>query len=80
MDEFNYRLLLSHRYETTANTMDMLMYFLAAHPDVQEKVFSEIEEKLGKERLTYDNVRTLHYLGNCLEETGRMHSQVCCVS
>ena len=54
----------------------MLMYFLAAHPHIQDKVVEEIRDELGDERLTYDNVRNLRYLGNCLEETGRMHTQV----
>lgn len=62
-------------YETSANTFDMLMYFLAAHPDVQDKVFQEIDAHVGEERVTYDNVRQLDYLENCLAETGRMHTQ-----
>ena len=67
---------LCFRYETSANTFNMLMYFLAAHPHIQDKVVEEIRDELGDERLTYDNVRNLRYLGNCLEETGRMHTQV----
>ena len=34
-------------------------YFLATHPDVQEKVYKEVKEKLGKEDLDHTNMGDL---------------------
>ena len=34
-------------YDTTANALSWLMYILACNPDIQEKVYDEIQEKIG---------------------------------
>ena len=36
-------------FETTASTMSMVMYLLTVYPDVQQRVFDEIQEHLDDE-------------------------------
>jgi len=37
--------------ETTSNTLSWSFYLLSKHPEVQKKLFQEIEEVIGTSRL-----------------------------
>ena len=37
-------------------------YFLASHPDVQEKVYEELVEVLDKEDVTHESIASLVYV------------------
>ncbi|CAE1295567.1 Cytochrome P450 3A12,Cytochrome P450 3A4,Cytochrome P450 3A40,Cytochrome P450 3A11,Cytochrome P450 3A27,Lithocholate 6-beta-hydroxylase,Cytochrome P450 3A7,Cytochrome P450 3A19,Cytochrome P450 3A21,Cytochrome P450 3A13,Thromboxane-A synthase [Acanthosepion pharaonis] len=60
-------------FETTAGTLSYFAYSMAMNPDVQEKLYQEIKEKLGQEFPNYDNVQNLSYLEMCMDETLRMY-------
>ncbi|CAE1256596.1 CYP3A [Acanthosepion pharaonis] len=60
-------------FETTASTLSFFAHSIAMNPDVQEKLYQEIKEKLGQESPNYDNVQKLTYLDMCLDETLRMY-------
>nr|KAG5709741.1 hypothetical protein BaRGS_027766 [Batillaria attramentaria] len=63
-------------YETTATTLQYLTYNLAMHPDVQERVVREIQQQLGDEKPTYENVGKLKYLEHAIYETLRVFPPV----
>ncbi|PVD38385.1 hypothetical protein C0Q70_00999 [Pomacea canaliculata] len=60
-------------YETTASTLQYMAYCLALHPEVQEKIVSEIKEQLGDEVPTHEGVTKLKYLDSVIHETLRMY-------
>ncbi|CAE1295561.1 unnamed protein product [Acanthosepion pharaonis] len=60
-------------FQTTASTLSYFAHSIAMNPDVQEKLYQEIEEKLGQESPNYDNVQKLIYLDMCMAETLRMY-------
>jgi len=62
-------------YETTATTMQFLSYHLATHPDLQEKLRSEINEVLEQHggKITYESIRDMKYLEMCMNETLRFY-------
>lgn len=61
-------------FETTANAMQFLAYFLAWNPDCQEKAYREIREAKTQHggEITYDCLKSLRYLNNCFEEALRL--------
>jgi cytochrome P450 family 3 subfamily A len=61
-------------FETTANTLSLLAYSLATHPECQEKLIKEIDE-VTKENaeIDYDVVNKMTYLDMCLSETLRLY-------
>ncbi|XP_062611389.1 cytochrome P450 3A24-like, partial [Saccostrea cucullata] len=60
-------------YETTASTLSFLVYLLAVHPDIQQRVYNEIVSELGDEEPGYDNIGKLQYMEMCINETMRMY-------
>ncbi|XP_067675608.1 cytochrome P450 3A29-like [Haliotis asinina] len=60
-------------YETTASALTFISYNLAMYPDVQEKTFREIKEKLGNEDPNYENIGKLKHLDNVITETLRLY-------
>ncbi|XP_070208336.1 cytochrome P450 3A24-like [Littorina saxatilis] len=67
-------------YETTSTTLQYLAYNLAMHPDVQDKVVMEIEQQLGEEDPSYENVAKLKYMEQTINETLRLFPPVTTVS
>ncbi|XP_007939353.1 cytochrome P450 3A8-like [Orycteropus afer afer] len=60
-------------YETTSTTLSFLMYLLATHPDIQQKLQKEIDEALpNKAPPTYDTVVQMEYLDMVVNETLRL--------
>lgn len=69
----NSMVFMTAGYDTTAITLSWLAFELALNPDVQDKLIAEIDEKVGKERPTYDNAFKLEYLDMVVSESLRMH-------
>nr|XP_023029787.1 probable cytochrome P450 6a23 [Leptinotarsa decemlineata] len=62
-------------FETSSTTMTFALYQLATHPEIQEKVRSEINSVLEKHnnQITYDALNELKYMGKVIDETLRMY-------
>ena len=63
-------------YDTTATTLAFVLYELAKNPDIQERLRAEIEEVTNgdlEKEWTYDNLQTLTYLDQVINETLRLH-------
>ncbi|KAL8597011.1 hypothetical protein ACOMHN_050110 [Nucella lapillus] len=60
-------------YETTAATLQYMSYNLAMHPEVQQRIVTEMQQQLGEETPTYENVTKLKYMEQTIHETLRMH-------
>lgn len=58
--------------ETVSSSLCVLMSDIAHYQDVQEKLYAEIDEKIGNEVLDYDNVYALEYLDAFVHESLRM--------
>lgn len=63
-------------YETTSTCLAYSSYLLAAHPEVQERLFDEISNKIGDEDATYDIVMKLPYLDAVFKEVLRLKPPV----
>ncbi|XP_066257183.1 probable cytochrome P450 6a14 [Euwallacea similis] len=64
-------------FETTSSTISFLMYELAIHQDIQEKVRKEILKVLAEVpdgHLTYDHLQKMNYCDKVIQETLRRHS------
>ena len=66
-------LFFSAGYETTATTLHYLAYLLAIHPEIQDKVHTEIDDVVGKNDPTYEMMNKLSYLEMCINETLRLY-------
>lgn len=63
-------------YETTAAALNFTTYLLACNPEVQSKLQREIDDCLGDEKPTYDNVSSLSYLDMILSESMRVYPPI----
>lgn len=56
-------------FESSSSTMSFLMFELAKHQEIQQKVYDEITEVIQKHggQLTYEAVSDMKYLGQCLD-------------
>ncbi|CAD7683937.1 unnamed protein product [Nyctereutes procyonoides] len=62
-------------YETTSSCLSFLMYELATHPDVQQKLQEEIDATFpNKAAPTYEALVQMEYLDMVLNETLRLYS------
>lgn len=59
-------------YETVATALSFTLFLLATHPEICQKVQMEIDEKIGNDAPTYDNVQGLTYLDMCINESLRL--------
>uniref|UniRef100_A0A8C5YAY4 Cytochrome P450 3A n=1 Tax=Microcebus murinus TaxID=30608 RepID=A0A8C5YAY4_MICMU len=60
-------------YETTSTALSFIMYALATHPDVQQKLQEEIDAALpNKAPATYDALIQMEYLDMVVNETLRL--------
>ncbi|XP_070341489.1 cytochrome P450 3A12-like [Equus asinus] len=60
-------------YETTSTSLSFLMYLLATHPDVQQKLQDEIDVTFPNKALpTYDTLLQMEYLDMVLNESLRL--------
>ena len=59
-------------YETTTYSLAWLLYLVARHPDVQERLRDEVDTVLGDRVPTADDLATLPYLRQVVDETLRV--------
>uniref|UniRef100_A0A914CD05 Cytochrome P450 n=1 Tax=Acrobeloides nanus TaxID=290746 RepID=A0A914CD05_9BILA len=61
-------------YETTAFTLQMVIYIISKIPEIQEKMRDEIMEVIGdKTEIDYDDITKLKYINQVVQETLRMY-------
>lgn len=60
-------------HETTANLLNWMLYVIAQHPPVQNKLFAEIDSQLGGRDPNVENIRELPYLRQVVRETLRLY-------
>lgn len=73
--------LISAGHDTTAFFLSYMVYLLAAHPEIQEKLYAHLEEKLGdKEEVTADDCTELKYMQHVMMETLRFYAIIPCVT
>ena len=60
-------------FDTTSTTLSIVVHALVHHPEVQEKVRKEIEEVIGDEEITAENLKDLKYTENVIHESLRKY-------
>ncbi|XP_058536718.1 cytochrome P450 3A6-like [Ochotona princeps] len=61
-------------YETTSNALSFIMYLLATHSDVQQKLQQEVDSAFSNQALvTYDAIMQMEYLDMVVNETLRLY-------
>ncbi|XP_014278878.1 cytochrome P450 4C1 [Halyomorpha halys] len=73
-DEVNTFMFAGH--DTVSSALSFVIYTLAVHQDVQEKVYAEIIEKLHHSNPTYQALMNLKYLERVIKETMRLYPSV----
>ena len=58
-------------FHTTGNLLTWGFYFLATHQDLQEKLYKEIKDVLGKDDVDHTNINDLVYMRQVIDETLR---------
>ncbi|KAL3862090.1 hypothetical protein ACJMK2_008084 [Sinanodonta woodiana] len=68
-------------HDTTASAISWILYSLAKHQDIQEKVKEELDSVLqGREMVEWDDLRKMEYLTMVIKEGMRFHSPVPSIS
>lgn len=61
-------------FETTNTALCLVSYNLAVHPDLQEKLFQEVQEVApDRDSVTYDTVNKMEYLDKFVSECLRLY-------
>jgi cytochrome P450 len=60
-------------HETTAGAMTFAWYLLSKHPSVEAKLHAELEAVLGGRAPTYEDLETLPYARQIIQETLRLY-------
>lgn len=60
-------------HETTAMSMSWALYLLSQNPDSIEKIRTEIANILGDQAITYENIRSLTYTMQVVQEVMRLY-------
>ncbi|KAF8629726.1 hypothetical protein AX15_003304 [Amanita polypyramis BW_CC] len=68
-------MLLAAR-DTTSSTLTFITYFMAIHPDVTEKMRSEVLGVCGSQAPTYETLRQMKYVRAVISETLRLFPPV----
>ena len=59
----------------TSSSASFLLYEIASHPEIQERLVEEITSVVGeKEHPSWDDLQKMTLLRNCVKETMRMYS------
>uniref|UniRef100_A0A914CRE5 Cytochrome P450 n=1 Tax=Acrobeloides nanus TaxID=290746 RepID=A0A914CRE5_9BILA len=67
-------IVLAAGYETTAFTLQMVIYIISKMPEIQEKMRDEIMEVIGdKVEIEYDDIIQLKYINQVVNEALRMY-------
>lgn len=60
-------------HETTAAMLTWTFYLLTQHPDVRQRLITEIDETVGKTPIRYEQIAKMPYLDAVLKETLRLY-------
>jgi cytochrome P450 len=60
-------------HETTANTLAWTWYLLTQNPEVEQRVFEELDEVLGDRAPTLEDLGEMRYLNRVLDEVLRLY-------
>ena len=60
-------------YESTAVALTWILYEVARHPEVEQRVRDEVARLTGGQPLTAESLQSLHYTRAVVEETLRVH-------
>lgn len=64
-------------HETTGAALQWTLYYLASHPDVQDRVFAEAQEVLGnKQDIDYEDVKKLRFFEQVFNEAMRVRAPI----
>ncbi|XP_067651585.1 cytochrome P450 3A24-like isoform X2 [Haliotis asinina] len=76
-DEMNAQgLLFFASSDGISTSLSFLSHILAAHPDIQTRLFEEIHSAIGDEEPTYDKIQQLEYLDHIIRETLRLYPPI----
>ncbi|WP_308298798.1 cytochrome P450 [Streptomyces sp. GESEQ-35] len=59
--------------ETTASVLSWILYELARHPEIDQRLQSELTDVLGDRPVTFDDLPRLPYLNRVIQEATRLH-------
>lgn len=60
-------------HETTASTLNWTWYLLSQHPEVEERLWRELDDLLDTESPSLDELRRFQYTGQVIEEALRLY-------
>ena len=60
-------------HETTSNALSFTTTLLALHPEIQEKVYHEVSQSIGKELSLMEQFSKSQYTKQCIEESMRLY-------
>lgn len=63
-------------FDTTTITTQFLLYLLARHQEVQERIYKEMEENISDDHVCIRDINNLKYLDMCLKESLRMYPPI----
>ncbi|KAF5277799.1 hypothetical protein FQR65_LT03779 [Abscondita terminalis] len=66
-------------HDTTTSALSFTVYTLSKHPEIQQRVFEELNNVLGNDKtvqFTYDNLQKLKYLEQVIKEVLRFYPPV----
>jgi len=74
---WNAYIFLLAGYETTSTALAYTTHCLSLYPDIQERVYDEIIDKIGLDgEITYENVNELNYMDLVINESLRVYPPV----
>lgn len=77
MDKENIRnnliLFLLVGHDSTSSLLTSVLYLLTQHPEVEEKLRTEVLQVMGSSQPTYDNIKRLTYMNQVLRESLRLY-------
>lgn len=63
-------------HETTANAMCWLLYLVAQHPEIEQRLIAEIDAAWNSDRLTSGNLASFPYTRQVIEESLRLYPTI----
>jgi hypothetical protein len=66
-------ILFTAGHETTANALSFTLFLLAKHPEIQEKVYQEIQDNVSPDMEILDWISQLPFTQQCIEESMRLY-------
>ena len=61
-------------HDSTSSAQTMILYLLAQHPDVEEKVYREVVEVCGDGPISWDMLGKLDYCKKVVKEVLRLYA------